>query len=326
MARMRRRGNPRKWIIHFAKKYDIDPQAALIVAMGEGGLRWGAVGDNGTSFGPFQLREGGALPAGKGAQWANSPAGIEYAIRQMAKAGAAGLRGEAAINAIIRKFERPADPDASVRNALARLGQGLQGNIGANVGASMPSVVPGQTPTVDRTQVARQTALQGALSGEGFDPVEFVANLRQAEQAAKQWGGTTIPSVKEQQNGPMLTGGPVDKILAVAHAQIGKPYVWGGESPAEGGFDCSGLIMYAFQQAGIKVPGRLTTYTMAKMGKSVKGKRLRPGDWIITNGGKHVVMFVGGNRVIAAPRRGEVVQYQPLSRFEGDIVDVRRVL
>lgn len=111
----------KRLIIQKARKYGLDPAAVIAVAMGEGGLRWGAVGDNGTSFGPFQLHEGGALPKGKDARWANSPAGVDYAIRQMSKT-AKGLKGEAAVNAIVRNFERPADPDTSVSRAVARLG------------------------------------------------------------------------------------------------------------------------------------------------------------------------------------------------------------
>jgi cell wall-associated NlpC family hydrolase len=114
------------------------------------------------------------------------------------------------------------------------------------------------------------------------------------------------------------------KAISVAVAQLGKPYVWGAETPGEGGFDCSGLIEYAYEQAGIKTPGRLTTYSAMKLGRSVKGKQLQPGDWVISNGGKHMTMYVGNGQVIAAPHRGEVVQYQPLSRFKGDIVDIRR--
>lgn len=127
-------------IAETARRYRVDPAAALSVAEGEGGIRYGAVGDKGTSFGPFQLHVGGALPRGKGPEFANSPAGIEYAIRKMAESGAAGLIGPAAVDAIVRKFERPAAPDVSVRNAVARLRR--HGGVGgvvpsvANVGMS----------------------------------------------------------------------------------------------------------------------------------------------------------------------------------------------
>ena len=68
--------------------------------------------------------------------------------------------------------------------------------------------------------------------------------------------------------------------LKIAKQQIGKPYVWAQASP-RAGFDCSGLIEYAFEAAGIKTPGRLTTGPMAKMGKNVAWKNIQPGDWIV---------------------------------------------
>lgn len=139
--------------------------------------------------------------------------------------------------------------------------------------------------------------------------------------SAAEYGGAAEPVPVDTRG---VSSPQLAQALEIANQQIGKPYVWGAESPAEGGFDCSGLIDYAFKRAGIKIPGRLTTYTAMKLGRSVKGQPMQPGDWIISNGGGHMVMYMGGGRVIAAPRRGEVVQYQPLSRFEGKILDVRR--
>lgn len=181
-------------------------------------------------------------------------------------------------------------------------------------------------------QYASAVGKLGPLSRRSVETTtQLVGNLQarlqsQAEVQAQKYGGTTIPATDEA--GFVATGpnSVVNRVLYVAQKQIGKPYVWGAESPAEGGFDCSGLIDYAYRQAGIDLPGRLTTYTAMNIGKSVKGQKYQPGDMIITNGGKHMVMYTGNGQVIASPRRGEVVQYQPLSRFDGDIVDVRRVV
>jgi cell wall-associated NlpC family hydrolase len=116
---------------------------------------------------------------------------------------------------------------------------------------------------------------------------------------------------------------PVSGGLAqIASAQLGQPYVWGGESRREGGFDCSGLVDWALRQQGYKGP-RVTTYTLAKMGTSVKGQQLQPGDLVLANNNKHVVIYAGNGRVIAAPHRGTVVQTQPLSKFR--ITDIRRL-
>lgn len=93
----------------------LDPNAVLAVATVEGGFS-GAIGDSGSSYGPFQLHVGGALPAGKTNAWARSEAGINYALNRIASV-AKGLTGRNAINAIVTKFERPAAPQAEVTRA-----------------------------------------------------------------------------------------------------------------------------------------------------------------------------------------------------------------
>ncbi len=121
------------WMKQSAAKYNIDYPASMAVALSEGGLVPGAVGDGGTSFGPFQLHVGGALPKNRGAAWANSRAGIDYAYRKMAETGSSGLTGAAAIGNIIRKFERPADPDNAVSRAKQHYSHLLSGGLGKGV-------------------------------------------------------------------------------------------------------------------------------------------------------------------------------------------------
>ena len=89
-----------------------------------------------------------------------------------------------------------------------------------------------------------------------------VASAQSALGAAQYDGSVQDPGVD-----PNAKAGPkIMQAINIAKAQIGKPYVWGAESPAEGGFDCSGLIDYAFKQAGIKIPGRLTTSSAMRLG------------------------------------------------------------
>jgi hypothetical protein len=164
----------KRLIISRAKKYGIDPQAALAVAQGEGGIRWGAVGDNGTSHGPFQLRVGGANPY-KGArakQFANSPAGIDYALRKMAESGAKGLMGAQAVDAIIRRFERPADPDTSVANAVARLGK-------ISVKGGQPAQAPVVRQTTSSPAIPQQAfgTLNDLFKKVGLDPLDIVGDM-----------------------------------------------------------------------------------------------------------------------------------------------------
>lgn len=93
----------------------LDPNAVLAVATVEGGFG-GAIGDSGSSYGPFQLHVGGALPAGKSNDWARSKAGIQYALNKISGV-ARGLTGKDAISAIVTKFERPAEPQAEIARA-----------------------------------------------------------------------------------------------------------------------------------------------------------------------------------------------------------------
>lgn len=97
-------------------KYGVDINAMLSVAAQEG--LGGGVGDNGTSFGPFQLHEGGALPSGKDQAWAESPEGIDYAVKTIASV-AKGKVGPEAIKAIVTQFERSADQPTEIANALS---------------------------------------------------------------------------------------------------------------------------------------------------------------------------------------------------------------
>lgn len=126
-----------------APYYGLDPRALLAVAAAEG--LGGGVGDAGTSFGPFQLHVGGALPSGRGRGWAESPAGIEYALRQIA-AVAHGLKGRTAVEAIVRQFERPADPSEEIGRAWGTYGTfngGAPAPAAAGAWPPAPPVIPG---------------------------------------------------------------------------------------------------------------------------------------------------------------------------------------
>lgn len=136
-----------------SRRLNLDPDAVLAVARGEGGLvnRPGTqdIGDlaGGGSYGPFQLYARGALPrrlVGNRAAadaWAWSPQGINYALSQIAKV-AAGRKGKDAVVNIIRRFERPANPSSSIQAALARLGSS-----GASVGGEVAPLAPASSAT-----------------------------------------------------------------------------------------------------------------------------------------------------------------------------------
>lgn len=89
---------------------------------------------------------------------------------------------------------------------------------------------------------------------------------------------------------------------------LGVPYVWGGASPS--GFDCSGLTMWAWSQAGVGLPR--VTYSQRSAGQVVPISALQPGDLVFYSGFSHVALYAGGGSVIHAPHTGDVVKYASL--------------
>jgi cell wall-associated NlpC family hydrolase len=112
------------------------------------------------------------------------------------------------------------------------------------------------------------------------------------------------------------------EIVEVAREQIGKPYVYGTQGPNT--FDCSGLIYWIYKKIGHPIR-RLTAYLLSKIGRPVHGP-LKRGDIIVVDGGQHVVLYVGGGKVIHAPHAGSNVQYAPVSGYLRRAYAVRRVL
>ena len=100
----------------------------------------------------------------------------------------------------------------------------------------------------------------------------------------------------------------------VALAQLGTPYVWGGAAP--GGFDCSGLVSWAYAQAG---HGGLPHYTGAlwNSGTHVSESDLAPGDLVFFHGLGHVGMYIGGGNFVHAPHTGDVVKISSLAGYSG---------
>ena len=106
-----------------------------------------------------------------------------------------------------------------------------------------------------------------------------------------------------------------DSIIATATAAMGRPYTYGGTGADGGGFDCSGLIQYAYGKHGIALPRR--SIDQAREGRKIDRelKKLAPAD-ILTfsnRGGRvtHVGLYIGNGRFIHSATRG--VQVSTLS-------------
>ena len=116
---------------------------------------------------------------------------------------------------------------------------------------------------------------------------------------------------------------PGAKATTFAKAEQGVPYSWGGGTPtgpskgvAQGantvGFDCSGLMKYAYAKAGITIPR--DTYSQIATLHPVDGgmKAWKPGDLIYPEAG-HVGMYIGNGQIVQAPQTGQNVEVSPVN-------------
>jgi peptidoglycan DL-endopeptidase CwlO len=104
-------------------------------------------------------------------------------------------------------------------------------------------------------------------------------------------------------------GGGASAVVAYARAQVGKPYCYGGEGP--GCFDCSGLTMMAWRQAGVSLPH--SSSAQYNVGRRISASELQPGDLIFYYSPiSHVSVYIGGGQRISATHTGDYVRVQSL--------------
>ncbi len=103
----------------------------------------------------------------------------------------------------------------------------------------------------------------------------------------------------------------IEQVISTAVLEIGKPYEYGAEGPA--GFDCSGLMQFILQKAGINLPR--TAAAQQRALPEVKGEP-QAGDLIFYGRpAHHVALYVGEGQVIDAPHTGAKVRHDPIGNY-----------
>jgi cell wall-associated NlpC family hydrolase len=173
------------------------------------------------------------------------------------------------------------------------------------------------------------------LSGDPIQIINAILKIAQnSYQTTQQLGkkflqqmGILKPTDTGITNGggiPMVYGNQaIEYVIKRAQSQIGVPYSWGGGNAAGAsrgiddgagtvGFDCSGLILYAFAGAGIKLPHYSGSQYTA--GRQIPSAQMRRGDVIFygPGGSQHVALYLGNGQMLEAPYTGATVRIAPV--------------
>ncbi len=178
-------------------------------------------------------------------------------------------------------------------------------------------------------------AARAADPGVAGSPSSWGEWIAAVERPAVQFRGRYqlhLDTARELLRGVDLAGAAAPRstvgagALQVAMRYLGTPYQWGGSSPATG-FDCSGLVQYAYSQEGIQLPR--VAADQFNVGVPVPRADLRPGDAVFfaENGYvHHVGLYIGDGRFVNAPQTGEDVKVSSLSNpyFAAQYAGARR--
>jgi peptidoglycan DL-endopeptidase CwlO len=152
-----------------------------------------------------------------------------------------------------------------------------------------------------------------------------------APAPATPLGATSVPAAPATPAGPAGVGeasgltttttrpagsGRGAAAVTAGERYLGVPYRWGGTSPTSG-FDCSGFVQRAFADIGVRLPR--VSVDQAREGTAVASlEQARPGDLVFwrANGNRpnHIGIYAGDGRMLVAPRTGEVVRFQEITR------------
>ncbi|MFL6076430.1 MAG: NlpC/P60 family protein [Mycobacteriales bacterium] len=142
--------------------------------------------------------------------------------------------------------------------------------------------------------------------------------MDQAKSIEKQYHLYTDMSVGTPPDNPEAPPARAVAVIQYAKQQLGKPYSWGAAGPDR--FDCSGLTMMAWRQAGVDLPHQ--SYDQYTSITHIPLSQIEPGDLIFygrgASGIHHVAIYVGGGKIIHAPQENEVVKYADI-HMESDL-------
>jgi peptidoglycan DL-endopeptidase CwlO len=240
--------------------------------------------------------------------------GAEADVRRLqavlgARASAAYVQGAGSAVAAVLGSDDPAAAIARVQvlELLAANDGDLMDQLGVAgkaLGERQRDLVAAET--AQAAEVDRLAAKKAEVERAADKTRALLARMRAADRAS-------VPSRPSAPVAPPPSGGGggggAPAVVAYARAQVGKPYCYGGSGP--GCFDCSGLTMMAWRQAGISLPH--SSSAQYNVGRRISAGELQPGDLIFYYSPiSHVSVYIGNGQRISATHTGDYVRVQSL--------------
>jgi cell wall-associated NlpC family hydrolase len=159
----------------------------------------------------------------------------------------------------------------------------------------------------EQRRAAAARAAAAARESAALARVDETGASSSSSSSSSNGGSSSLITV------PLPPGsGTAAAAASIAMGKIGSPYVWAGSGPDT--FDCSGLVMWSFAQAGRSgLPH--STYSLINMGVEVPLDQLQVGDLVFPSHIGHVGIYVGNNSFVHAPSSGDVVKVTSMSDY-----------
>ncbi len=239
--------------------------------------------------------------------------------QQRAEAAAAAAAQVAAQQAAARQAAQQAAAEEAAQQAAARqaAAQEAAQQQAAQEAARQASAIQEAAKQVASQEARQAASLQavtttvpsetGDLASSSATTTLPVATTVPATTILGPAATTTVPSATY--GAPGVSSAAAIAVQA-AESRVGDPYVWGAAGPDE--FDCSGLVMWAYEQAGVDLPH----YSGSQFADTteIPMSDLEPGDLVFpSDPGEHVAMYIGNGEIVQAPYTGADVQIVPLT-------------
>ncbi|MDA0165429.1 C40 family peptidase, partial [Solirubrobacter ginsenosidimutans] len=285
------------WMAGQAQKRGLPPQLPLMASLVESGMT-NIQGGDADSVGFFQMRVG-IWNQGAYAGYPKDPQlqvkwfldQAEAVKRQRLVAGKS-ITDPNQFGDWIADVERPAEQYRGRYQLKLDEANNLLGSAPSQPAAAPVAAAAAAVPVDPAAAAASAASL-----GDAKLPAEILAPVEQAIAAGNAPGPKALAAIEE------------------ASKYIGTDYKWGGSTP-QTGFDCSGLMQWAYAQSGVQIPRVTYTQIAAANGVEIADKAaLKPGDLVFfANAGDvhHVGMYLGGDKFLHAPHTGDVVKVSSL--------------